>query len=87
MRQQIIDYLHGEPVTVGLLSTEIGLSERQLHEHLESLRKQVKLVITPARCGRCGFEFRDRRRTRKPGKCPKCRSTYIDEPLYSIAAD
>lgn len=87
VRQQIIDYLQGEPASVGMLSAEIGLPEKQIQEHLESLRKQVKLVITPARCGKCGFEFRERRRTRKPGKCPKCRSTYIDEPLYSIAAD
>jgi len=87
VRRQIIDYLHGEPATAGMLSAEVGLPEKQVQEHLESLRRQVRLVITPARCGHCGFTFRDRRRTRKPGKCPRCRSTYIDEPLYSIAAD
>jgi predicted Zn-ribbon and HTH transcriptional regulator len=85
IRQQIIDHLKGGPVSAGVLSVEIGLAEKQVHEHLESLRSQVKLKITPARCGKCGFEFKDRRRVRKPGKCPECRGTYIEEPLYSIA--
>lgn len=85
VRQQIIDYLDGAPVSIGMLSAEVGLSEKQLYEHLESLQKQVKLSIKPACCGKCGFEFKDRRRTRKPGKCPRCKSTYMQEPLYSLS--
>lgn len=84
IRQQIIDHLRGGPVSAGRLSAEVGLAEKQIHEQLESLRKQVKLEITPARCSKCGFEFKDRRRIRKPGKCPECRGTFIEEPLYSI---
>lgn len=87
VRQQIVEYLHGPPVSIGVLSAEIGMAEKQLHEQLESLQKQVKLEITPARCGKCGFEFKERRRTRKPGKCPKCRSTFIEAPLFSIPGD
>lgn len=83
-RQQIIECLRGPPVSAGMLSADIGLSEKQIHEQLQSLQKQVKLEITPARCAKCGFEFTDRRRTRKPGKCPRCRSTHIEEPLFSI---
>ena len=86
IRQQIIDQLRAGPVSIGALSREVGLSEKQIHGHLESLRSQVSLAMTPARCGKCGFEFRDRRRTGKPGKCPECRSTFIVEPLYSLAA-
>ena len=85
VRQQIIDCLSDAPMSVGMLSVEVGLPEKQLQGHLESLQKQVKLSITPARCGKCGFVFRDRRRARKPGKCPKCRSTYIEEPLFCLA--
>lgn len=85
VRQQIIEYLQGPPVSVGMLSAEVGLSEKQVLEQLESLTKQVKLAIMPARCGKCGFAFKDRRRARKPGKCPQCRSTHIEEPLYSIS--
>lgn len=86
VRQQIIGCLRGGPVSIGLLSAEIGLSERQIEDHLGTLHKQVELVITPARCIKCGFQFKGRRRARKPGKCPKCRSTYIEEPLYSLKA-
>jgi len=85
VRQELIDRLQGAPVPIGVLSAEIGLAEKQLLAHLESLSRQVKLVITPARCGKCGFEFTGRRRAKKPGKCPRCRSTYIEEPLYSLS--
>lgn len=85
IRQQIIECLRAGPVSIGMLSGEIGMSEKQLQDHLDNLHKQVKLVIIPARCAGCGFEFTGRRRTRKPGKCPKCRSTHIEEPLYSVA--
>jgi len=84
-RQRIIEYLRGGPASAGMLSADIGLSEKQIHEQLQSLQKQVRLEITPARCAKCGFEFADRRRTRKPGKCPSCRSTHIEEPLFSIS--
>lgn len=85
VRQQIIEHLRCGPASAGELSAELGLSEKQVREELDSLRRQVDLVITPPRCGKCGFEFTGRRRTRKPGKCPKCRSTYIEEPLFSIS--
>lgn len=84
IRQQIIDCMRAGPVPIGVMSAEIGLSEKELQGHLESLRRQVSFSLTPARCAKCGFEFRNRTRTRKPGKCPKCRSTYITEPLYSL---
>lgn len=84
IRQQIIDCMRAGPVSIGMLSAEIGLSEKVLQDHLESLRRQVRFALIPARCAKCGFEFRGRRRTRKPGKCPECRSTYITEPLYSL---
>lgn len=87
IRQQIIECLRAGPVSIGMLSGEIGLSEKQLQDHLDNLHKQVKLVITPARCAKCGFEFKGRRRTRKPGKCPACKSTFIEEPLYTTAVD
>jgi len=85
LRRQIVEFLGRGPVSIGELSREIGLSEKRLHEELAGLRKQVRLAIVPARCGKCGFEFKERRRTKKPGKCPACRSTYIHEPRYSLA--
>lgn len=85
IRQQLIDCLRHGPLSIGALSVDIGLSEKQLQEHLEDLRKQVPLAITPSRCLTCGFQFTNRRRIRKPGKCPKCRSTHIQEPRFALA--
>lgn len=84
IRQQIIECMRAGPVSIDMMSAQIGLSEKQLQEHLENLHKQVKFRIIPARCVNCGFEFRKRRRTRKPGKCPGCRSTHIQAPLYVL---
>lgn len=84
VRRQIIDELRRGPVSIGELSREVALPEKQIRDHLDSLRSQVALTITPARCGRCGFEFKGRTRTGKPGKCPQCRSTHIVEPLYAL---
>lgn len=84
LRQQLIECLKRGAVSAGELSQEIGLPQKRIHEELASLQKQVRLVIVPARCGQCGFEFKERRRTTRPGKCPVCRSTHIHEPLYAL---
>ncbi|MBA3060962.1 MAG: transcriptional regulator, partial [Nitrospirae bacterium] len=38
----------------------------------------------PAECAKCSFVFRKRERLKKPGKCPICRSEFIQEPLFLI---
>jgi len=54
-------------------------------EHLKkSLRREgLKLLVEPAACQKCGFVF-TKGRLVKPGRCPKCRSTWIDEPRVGI---
>jgi hypothetical protein len=42
------------------------------------------LVIEPALCRHCGFVFEQRTRLAKPGKCPQCRRSGIEAPLYVI---
>jgi transcriptional regulator len=80
-----------------LLDKKMGLSEiaRLVHEKpkdvidsLTHLAKSAKhsdyeLVMDPAECRKCGFEFGTERFSR-PGKCPKCRSTWIYEPLIGV---
>jgi len=89
-RKGIISILKiGRPVSAGDLSVDLSISEKDVYSHLEHILKTVhrkgeKLVITPAKCRGCGFIFRGRRRLRKPGKCPVCRSEFIEEPIYSI---
>jgi len=71
------------------LSGEIGISEKEVYDHLEHLNRSLhnsgqQLVVTPAECKKCGFVFSKRERLKKPGKCPVCRGESIHEPLFEI---
>jgi transcriptional regulator len=84
IRQEITRLLDGNRLSVTVLSKEIRLSERELYSHLEQIKRSGLLLIIPAACDDCGFVFADRNRVKKPGKCPKCKSTHIEPPLFSI---
>ena len=78
-----------------LLDKKMNLSEiaRAVHEtpkdvidaltHLAKSSKhaEYELVVTPAECRKCGFEFRTDKLSR-PGKCPACKGTWMYEPLF-----
>lgn len=71
------------------LSAAVGIREKDVTEHLEHLRRSgehrgEELVVEPASCIACGHVFRDRSRLTRPGACPRCRSTRIDPPVFSI---
>jgi predicted Zn-ribbon and HTH transcriptional regulator len=84
VRQELMRLLAGRNVPVSALSQEVHRSEKELYDHLQHLQKAGVLVIIPAACGSCGFMFEARTKVKKPGKCPKCKGTYIKEPLFSI---
>jgi predicted Zn-ribbon and HTH transcriptional regulator len=74
------------------LSQAIGATERDVLMHLEHLERSLshhgeRLLVTPACCLACGFRFDERARmqkTKKPSRCPSCRSTRIAPPRFSI---
>lgn len=68
------------------LSARLGLSEKQVLEHLEHLRRTHKkrFRIESARCAACGHVFEGRERLTKPGRCPSCRATRIRPPRFSL---
>jgi transcriptional regulator len=89
VRQQIIDLLRQEAMTALDLSQAVRASEKDVYRHLEHIRKTVagqgrKLSFTPCTCLACGFTFTDRRRLTKPGRCPRCRESRIDSPVFKI---
>jgi predicted Zn-ribbon and HTH transcriptional regulator len=89
VRQQIIALLIAEEMGLRDLSQELGLSEKDILPHLAHIQKTVQardqhVVIRPARCFKCGFVFKERRRYSRPGKCPRCRGTHIDNPTFRI---
>lgn len=92
-RAELRDALRATPVpaTIRELSQTLGISERDLYDHLEHLARSLphageRLIVDPARCLGCGFEFEDRTRLKKPGKCPSCKSTRIAPPRFGIAS-
>jgi predicted Zn-ribbon and HTH transcriptional regulator len=73
------------------LSALVGISEKDVADHLVHLEKSLKaqgmrLEILSANCIQCGFAFKDRKRFTRPGACPQCRSTRIDPPAFRVTS-
>jgi predicted Zn-ribbon and HTH transcriptional regulator len=91
LRQQIIDLLGKAAMTALDISQTVHISEKDVYRHLTHIQKSVasqgrKLSFTPSTCLACGFTFTDRRRLTKPGRCPRCRESRIDHPIFKIEA-
>lgn len=91
IRQQIIDLLDKEAMTALDISHAVGVMEKDVYRHLEHIEKSVagqgrKLTHTPSTCLACGFVFARRQRLTRPGRCPQCRRSRIDYPLFRIEA-
>jgi predicted Zn-ribbon and HTH transcriptional regulator len=89
IRQKIISTLEGRTLSAKNISGTVRISEKEVYEHICHIQKTVhkrnyKLIITPAKCKRCGFSFKKREKIKKPGKCPICRSEAIREQFFSI---
>ena len=66
--------------TIRELSILVGAPQKDLLDHLLHLERSLarsdeRLKIEPAQCLACGYEFKDRTRLSKPGRCPVCKST------------
>lgn len=89
VRIQIISLLKGNVVSAKVISSEVGIPERDVYEHLEHIRvsmnrREDRLIVVPAECERCGFVFRKRERLKRLGKCPVCNCESIRGPLFTI---
>lgn len=76
-------------MTVRDISQAVGIMEKDVVHHLESIDKTVrtrkqKLHVSPFFCKDCGFEFKGRRKLKKPGKCPACRDGRIEPAVFEI---
>ena len=87
IRQKIVSLLKEKTLSAQDISFYAMIPLKDVFEHLEHIQKSkrdYRLNVTPARCNKCGFIFKKRDKLRKPGKCPVCRNTLINEPLFSI---
>ena len=89
IRQKIIELLSSAELDARELSQELGIREKEVYDHLAHVARSVKaekkkLVIHPSSCLQCGFVFEDRKRFTRPGRCPKCRQTHLQNPRFQI---
>ncbi len=88
-RQQIIDCLLRKDMNANEISRTLGIREKDVAEHLHHIGKTVAakgktLVIRPFECLSCGYAFKDRKRYTRPGRCPKCKQTHLETPMFRI---
>ena len=89
IRQRIIDLLRQEAMTALDISQAVRVAEKDVYRHLAHIEKTMagqgrKLTFSPSTCLACGFTFTHRRRLTRPGRCPQCRNTRINHPLFRI---
>jgi hypothetical protein len=87
-RRELLDLLRGRLLPLSEVARHEKVRVQDLADDLEHLRKSLKheglrLVVDPARCQKCDFVF-TKGKLLKPGRCPKCKSTWIDEPRVGI---
>ena len=89
IRKQLIACLNENEASGRDLSKMIGISEKEVYEHLPHVSRTVnakgkRLDITPAECFACGYVFKHRKRFSPPSRCPQCKDEHIQDPLYRI---
>jgi transcriptional regulator len=89
LRQKILEFLREGPWDALSLSQELRISQRLVENHLQHVAQTAKaqgekFIIIPSRCCHCPFEFSERTRTTKPGRCPQCRGEQITPPVFQI---
>ena len=83
-----MEILRAESLSLNDLADMFEVDIKEILEdisHIEkSIRPKEKLIMTPAQCQKCKFTFKDRRKFKKPSKCPQCKGMRIREPEFLI---
>jgi predicted Zn-ribbon and HTH transcriptional regulator len=89
LRRRIAELLVGSELTAREISRRMGIAEKDVIRHLPHVSRSLsarglRLRIRQSVCLKCGFIFKDRSRFTKPGRCPRCKATYISDPSFSL---
>jgi predicted Zn-ribbon and HTH transcriptional regulator len=89
-RKDLVAFLHNNPTPVAEIARLFETSPKDAEDDLRHLMKTLKksayrLHVYPAVCRKCDFVF-SREKLTKPGKCPRCRGTWIEAPLVEITS-
>jgi hypothetical protein len=84
----LITLLQDNPLGLKDVAHLLEMTPNDVEDDLKHLIKSLKhseyrLQITPAHRRKCGFVFQ-KEKLHKPGKCPRCHETWIQEPLLEI---
>jgi predicted Zn-ribbon and HTH transcriptional regulator len=87
-RRDLIPLLSSQPLTLRQLARHLGVKAGDVEDDLNHLAKSLvhgewKLVVTPAVCRKCGFEF-GAEKLHKPSKCPECNATWLTDPVIAV---
>lgn len=92
IRQRIKAFLREQELDAHELARELGLKEKEVYEHLVHVERSVavtreRFIVTPSRCLLCGYVFEGRKRLTRPGRCPQCRRSKVQNPSFRIGSD
>lgn len=65
-------------------SEHIKVIEDDIVHIRKSLSASYKLKQVPAKCEICDYAFKERKKLKKPSRCPKCKSERIGQPLIEL---
>ncbi len=87
-RKEMVTLLQDNPLSLKDIAKLFEMTPSDVEDDIRHLIKSLthseyRLSITPARCRKCGFVF-EKEKLHKPGKCPRCHETWIQEPLLEI---
>ena len=84
-REKIAKLIEERDMTPREIARILEIDEKSVIEdlkHIAKSKKYGKLLILPAKCLKCGYEFRSE--IKIPKRCPRCRSMWIEEPRFKI---
>jgi hypothetical protein len=89
LRQEMIALLESDQMSARDLSGCLGIKEKDVYTHLGHIQRTVAaqgkaVLIRPSHCLNCDYLFKNRRRFTRPGRCPRCKSTRLEAPLFRI---
>jgi len=90
VRQKIVLLLNDKEMTAREISQAVGIREREVYEHLphiarSALAQKRKLAVLPFCCLSCGYVFEERKRFTRPSRCPRCKKTHLETPVYRLS--
>ncbi|MBC2713754.1 MAG: transcriptional regulator [Desulfobacteraceae bacterium] len=89
IRKQIIRLLETQECDARMISQCLKIREKEVYEHMPHITRSAaaikkRLMIIPAECNSCGYQFKDRTKAATPGRCPKCKKERIEPPRFKI---